>query len=123
MFQGLAEGFAVIAIIYTNFFIGLPFLGLLWIIGWRSRGEISDQKFRWARMLFSCSVLLNALWRPLLHVPSESRFNRLLEWFGPNALIAVLALAFLCLCVSIFAGYRSRGPGRPILFIGQVLLV
>ena len=123
MFDNLGSALIMAGIIYANVYVGLPFLVLLWTIGWLSQSDGVDRGFLRGRMLFTCSVLLNAIWKLLEYFPDTWYYKEPLYWIEQRAEIPVLVFPFVCLCGSIFMSYRSRWSGKIVLFIGQGLLL
>jgi hypothetical protein len=111
MGEGLGAGLAGEAIIFANVLLGLPFMVLVWYLGRRNPVENSERKFNEARILFTCSILLNSVWiiSAFLPEPEGEQFVRLLAETKMEVWVSLIG--FVCLCASVLVGHGSRGPG------------
>jgi hypothetical protein len=116
----VALGFFLLAIAW----IGVPAIAVLWLIGLVRFRERCDRKFVWARLLFTACILLNNMWGFLYELKSHGWISdmtlRNLNDSDPHQL--VLGTAFICLCLSMVVGFRSKGPGVVWLYIVQFVV-
>ena len=116
----VALGVFLLAIEY----IGVPALAILWLIGLLRFRERCDRKFVWARLLFTACILLDNMWGFLYNLNRHGWISdmtlRNLNNSDPHQL--VLGAAFICLCLSMVVGFRSKGPGVVWLYIVQFVV-
>jgi hypothetical protein len=77
MAEQVGVGLAAVALIYANFFLGMPLVVVLLALGWMSESRNADDKFRSAKVLFTGSILLNAVWMVLQYIPYEWTYTAL----------------------------------------------
>ncbi len=111
-------------LVIANFLIGMPFAIVIW--GPRFRGSLERRlnDLLYAKILFTGSVLLNAVWFAQAFFPPQRSNNTFLSWTTDSGTqFSVMFIGFLLLCASILAGLRRQGAGKRVLLVGQYFLL
>lgn len=118
------EGVALSVLVVANFLIGMPFAIVIWGSGFRGSLEKRLNDLLYAKILFTGSVLLNAVWFARAFFPLQRSNNAFLSWISDTGTqVSVMFIGFLLLCASILAGLRRQGAGKRVLLVGQYFLL
>jgi hypothetical protein len=104
--------------------IGIPLAILVWLLGFGRSLEKCQNDLRYAKILFTCSVLLNSVWFVQMFFSPHTRNDDFVSWItDPGRQLSVMFIGFLLLCASILAGLRRQGAGKRALLVGQYFLL
>ncbi|HZL25489.1 MAG TPA: hypothetical protein VFC39_03055 [Acidobacteriaceae bacterium] len=123
-FAHAQEAVFTYVLIAANLLIGLPFMLSAWLLGWVTPAKPDDSNLNRAKLLLTCSVVLNTVWIFQMFTSQSTAHLEFVRWITDSSreMLGML-LGFLFLIASTVDGRRKHAPGRVPLLIAQYSLL